>query len=191
MVDLVLLSGSLRRASMNSAVIRIAARSATVNAHVGAVSILPLREIPFYDGDVEKVGDPPAVRAAKEIVDAADGLLIATPEYNGAPSGVLKNALDWLSRPWGDSVLTGKPVATVSAAPGAGGGRKAQLCLREILTELGAEVIPYEPLALSVTGRQVSADLDALVSALVAACRQRESTSHAPWYLAEQTGTSR
>jgi chromate reductase, NAD(P)H dehydrogenase (quinone) len=179
-------SGSLRAASMNSAVIRAAAGCAVRHHSVSEVSVLSLRDIPLFDEDVEEQGDPPAVAAAKRAVRAADGLFVATPEYNGALSGVLKNAVDWLSRPWGSSPLTDKPVVTVSVAPGSRGGRRAQETLREILDELGAWVIPHELLAISgtrdlfdakgeVADAGTQARLDALVAVLVAGCAGQRS----------------
>ncbi len=186
MVRLVLLSGSLRHASTNSAVIRAAARCAEKYMAVGEVSILPLRNFPLFDEDIEELGDPPMVAVAKQAVRAADGILIATPEYNGAMSGVVKNAVDWLSRPWGRSPLTDKPVATVSAAPGSGGGRKGQETLREVLDELGASVVPHDILAISssrslfddngeVADAGTLMQINLLVCELIASCTQLES----------------
>jgi len=181
MVKLVLISGSLRRSSVNSAAIRAAERIATRHPQVAAVSILPLHDIPLFNEDVENAGDPPSVSLAKLAVSATDGILISTPEYNGAMSGVMKNAVDWLSRPWGNSPLTAKPVATLSAAPGTGGGRKAQNALRPVLRELGADVVAHDLVTVSgaeelldatgeMSDRAVLIQITALVSVLVARC---------------------
>jgi chromate reductase, NAD(P)H dehydrogenase (quinone) len=185
-MKLVLMSGSLRHGSLNSAVIRAAAKYAERHPAVGGSSVLSLRDFPLFDEDIEGPGEPPAVVAAKRAVCAASAILIATPEYNGAMSGVVKNAVDWLSRPWGGSPLTDKPVATVSAAPGPGGGRKAQEILRGVLSELGARVIPHDILAISGTsglldnnGEVAEAGallrIGLLVSTLVASCADQGS----------------
>lgn len=184
MVKLVLFSGSLRRASMNSAMIRAAARHAGKHPAVGAATILSLREFPLFDEDCEGPGEPAVIAAAKRAVHAADGLLIATPEYNGAMSGVVKNAVDWLSRPWGSSPLTGKPVVTMSAAPGPRGGRNGQETLRDSLDELGARVIPHDLLAIPGTGllddqgevadHETLRKIGLLVSILVATCTDQQ-----------------
>ena len=92
-----------------------------------------LRGLPFYDGDVEAAGDPEAVADFKDAIRSADALLIATPEYNHGIPGVLKNAIDWASRPALASPLGGKPVAIFGASTGRGGTRRAQRQLREAL----------------------------------------------------------
>src|SRR5918912_1021537 len=97
-------AGSLRRGSYNRALLRAARELAPEGVEL---ELHDLADIPFYDGDVEDRGDPDAVRRFKERIRAADALLIATPEYNGGVSGVLKNALDWASRPPSDSALAG------------------------------------------------------------------------------------
>ncbi|HTZ45341.1 MAG TPA: NADPH-dependent FMN reductase [Jatrophihabitans sp.] len=181
MVTLVLISGSLRRGSVNSALIRAAQRVAARHPEVTASSILPLHDFPPYDEDAEAVGAPLTIVRARRQVSEADGLLMATPEYNGAMSGVLKNAVDWLSRPWRSSPLTAKPVVTLSAAPGAGGGIKGQITLRPVLAELGADVVPHDLVAvpgapdlLDADGElgsdAVLAQLEMLVDTLVARC---------------------
>jgi len=149
MTKLVMISGSLRANSTNSAVIRAAARIAGAHADVTEVEVLPLRDIPFYDGDVEATVIPDTVLRAREIVASADAVLISTPAYNGAPSGVLKNALDWLSRPQGQASLGGKLAATMSASPSPFGALDSQQELRRILTRCGATVIETDPLAIS------------------------------------------
>jgi chromate reductase len=101
------------------------------------IEIADLGAIPLYDGDVEAAGDPLAVKDLKDRVQEADALLIATPEYNASIPGVLKNALDWLSRP-PQMVLRHKPVAIVGASPSAFGTARAQSDLRRILTHVDA-----------------------------------------------------
>jgi chromate reductase len=101
-----------------------------------------LMDVPMFNADVEAQGDPPEVRALKEAIRAADALLIATPEYNHCIPGVLKNAIDWASRPARASALTGKPVAIMGASPGRGGTARAQAQLRDGLTYTNGYVLP-------------------------------------------------
>jgi NAD(P)H-dependent FMN reductase len=118
MTTLIGLSGALRQGSFNSALLRAAA--AVVPDGV-MLDIRSIRGIPIYDGDVESVsGIPKQVAELKDAVAAADGLLIATPEYNNSIPGVLKNAIDWMTRPTRDikRVFGGKPVAIMGASPG-------------------------------------------------------------------------
>ena len=127
MIRLLALPGSLRKASWNHGLLR-AARDAAGDGIT--VTIHLLEGIPRFNQDLE--GNPPeAVRAFKRAVADADGVLIATPEYNYAVSGVLKNALDWASRPTREQPFSGKPVGIISAG-GRFGGLRAQLQLRQI-----------------------------------------------------------
>jgi chromate reductase len=101
-----------------------------------------LAQIPPFDADAEAGGGPEAVRRLRDRVRRASGLLIATPEYNHSIPGVLKNALDWLSRPGPDEVLIGKPVAVVGASAGRWGTRLAQSHLRQVLYATESLVLP-------------------------------------------------
>ncbi len=127
------LSGSLRQAATNRKLLREAARLFDPASFVEADLNLPL-----YDGDLEEgEGIPAAVQTLADQIAQADAVIISTPEYNKGPSGVLKNALDWVSRtsgnPWAD-----KPVAVMSAAAGRAGGERAQMILR-------AYLVPFQP----------------------------------------------
>jgi chromate reductase, NAD(P)H dehydrogenase (quinone) len=95
---------------------------------------------PFYDRSLE-IHMPPVIWQARDLVSRCDGLIIASPEYNGAPPGALANLLEWLSRPWGDCPLTDKPVATMTASEGAQGGARAHDKLREMLTIIGCRPV--------------------------------------------------
>ncbi len=131
------LCGSLRRGSFNLMLLRAAVEAAPPGTSIEAESI---REIPLYDGDVEaEQGLPPAVGRLKDRIAAADGLLIVTPEYNNSMPGVLKNAIDWLSRPPADieRVFRGRPVAVMGATPGQGGTGLAQAAWLPVLRTLG------------------------------------------------------
>jgi chromate reductase, NAD(P)H dehydrogenase (quinone) len=136
MSDLILmgLCGSLRAESFNRKLMHAAAKSFGPATFVEGDLRLPL-----FDEDLEAQGIPDEVTRLKEQVKAADAVVIACPEYNKAPPGVLKNALDWLSR--GGQPWTGKPVALVSAAAGRAGGERTQFALRLMM-------VPFRPLIL-------------------------------------------
>jgi len=109
------ISGSLRKGSYNSALLRAAQA-----IYPDSIRIARIDRIPLYNADVEAAGFPAAVEEVKQQVAAADGLLLVSPEYNNSLPGVLKNAIDWLSRPSGDirNVFRDKPVALIGASPG-------------------------------------------------------------------------
>ncbi|MCA3263830.1 MAG: NAD(P)H-dependent oxidoreductase [Telmatospirillum sp.] len=128
------IAGSLRAKSFNRALIAYAAKTAPAS-----LAIVPydLADLPMFDEDVEAKGYPEAVAKLQAAVGAADALLISTPEYNYGTSGVLKNALDWMSRPPGKATCAGKPTALIGAAAGGGGSARAQLTLRPTLAAMG------------------------------------------------------
>lgn len=130
------ISGSLRRGSYNSALLRAAAGLTPEGA---ALEIADLHGIPLYDGDLEASGMPEAVQALKARVLACDALLLATPEYNNSIPGVFKNAIDWLSRPPADTarVFGNRPVAVIGATPGGFGTTLAQSAWLPVLRTLG------------------------------------------------------
>lgn len=172
-VRLLGLSGSLRRASTNTALLRAAQAEAPEGVEI---VVHPLNDIPLYNADVEReVGFPPPVRALRQAVGDADGLLLASPEYNFSTSGVLKNAVDWVSR--APSPLDEKPAALLSAAGGSG-GRRAQRHLRDILAHNSVDVLDQAvqlPRARRHVedGRLVTPEHRAAVAALVTALRDR------------------
>ena len=129
MVKVCGIAGSLRRGSYNRGLLRAAARLAPERMNLAIFD--RLGDVPLYDGDVEAAGDPEPVTALKSAIREADALLIATPEYNYGVPGVLKNAIDWASRPPSGSVLAGKPTALLGASPGRIGTARAQLALRQ------------------------------------------------------------
>ncbi|HLX34966.1 MAG TPA: NADPH-dependent FMN reductase [Candidatus Limnocylindrales bacterium] len=133
------IAGSLRRASFNRGLIRSAVE--LVPPGVRIVSH-PLDELPMFNADIEALGDPGGVRAFKQAIASADALLIATPEYNRCVPGVLKNAIDWASRPARQSVLTNKPIAIMGATTGGGGTARAQAHLRDGLGYTNGLVLP-------------------------------------------------
>ncbi|MBX3249554.1 MAG: NAD(P)H-dependent oxidoreductase [Myxococcales bacterium] len=138
MTRIVGIAGSLRRGSFNAALLRAAAAAAPEGAEVEIASI---RGVPLYDGDLEtEHGIPEEVRALKERIVGADGLLLVTPEYNNSIPGVLKNAIDWLSRPGSDipRIFGDRPVALMGASPGRFGTVLSQAAWLPVLRGLGA-----------------------------------------------------
>ena len=146
--------GSLRSASFNMMLLRTLAAVAPAGSSVAIASI---REIPLYDGDLEaSAGIPEPVQRLKESIVTADGLLIVTPEYNNSMPGVLKNAIDWLSRPPSDvqRVFNGCPVAVTGATPGLGGTRLSQAAWLPVIRTLG--MLPwYEDLLMIASAGKI------------------------------------
>jgi chromate reductase, NAD(P)H dehydrogenase (quinone) len=132
------IAGSLREASYNRALLWTARELLPEGVELEEFD---LRTLPLYDADVEAAGDPEPVVALKEAIRGADALLIATPEYNRGIPGVLKNAIDWASRPPLASPLAGKPVAIMGASTGRGGTARAQEHLRAALEYSRARVL--------------------------------------------------
>ena len=122
------LAGSLRRGSYNRGLLRAATEVAPSALRI---VIHELDGIPLYNGDLEAAGAPPGVVQLRDAIREAEGLLIATPEYNHGVPGVLKNAIDWLSRPPHDSALNGKVAAVMGASPGMTGTARGQSQLRQ------------------------------------------------------------
>ena len=137
----VAMAGSLRAASYNRALLRAAQDLALTGL---TITIRDLAAIPLYNADVEVLGDPPPVAALKSAVKEADALLIAVAEYNYGVSGVLKNTIDWLSRP-PEFVLRGKPVALMGASASMVGTARAQLQLRQAFVYTQTPVMPPPP----------------------------------------------
>lgn len=121
-------AGSLRRGSLNRALLRAAIKLAPAGLTIYAFD---LADVPLYNGDVEAAGDPAGVTAFKNAIRAADAVLFVTPEYNHGVPGVMKNAVDWASRPARDAALNGKPVGIIGASPGQVGTARGQSQLRQ------------------------------------------------------------
>ncbi len=150
------IAGSLRKASYNRVILQsadeLARRDLAIELFDG------IGDVPLFNQDVEAEGDPAGVTALKDAIRRADGLLIATPEYNGGIPGVLKNALDWASRKGADpeSVLSGKPTAVLGATPGRLGTARAQPQLRQALAGAGAIVMSRPEVHLMGIGGHVT-----------------------------------
>ena len=141
------LSGSLRRDSHNTSLLRAAAKALPPGVELELFD--GLADLPHYDADLDVDPAPDSVERLREEIADADGVLIATPEYNGSIPGALKNALDWASRPFPDNALRGKPVAVVGASTGMFGAVWAQAELRKVLGTMGAALLEA---GLSVPG---------------------------------------
>ena len=165
------ISGSLRRGSHNANLLRAAAELLPPGVELEVFD--GLRELPPYDADRDVQPADPAVARLRQAIASADGVLIATPEFNGSVPGVLKNALDWASRPFPDSALRGKPVAVIGASTGLFGAVWAQAETRKVLGIIGADVIEHElpvgqaETAFSEDGGLVDVDQQAVLSDLV------------------------
>ncbi|MDP3793223.1 MAG: NAD(P)H-dependent oxidoreductase [Candidatus Uhrbacteria bacterium] len=169
------ISGSLRKGSYNSALLREAKRAAP--AHGAEIEIVSIADLPLYNTDIEQPL-PDTVKVFKDKVKAADAILIASPEYNYSVSGVLKNAIDWLSRPPDDVSLKGKTVAIMGASPGTLGSGRAQYHLRQILLSITGIVLPRPEVIVTLakdkfdeqgnlTDEKTREKVSALVNALV------------------------
>lgn len=144
------ISGSLRKGSFNSALLR-----AAVDLYPDRLEIGDIRDIPFYNGDLEDSGIPGAVSQLKARLAVSGGLLLVTPEYNNSFPGVLKNALDWLSRPAPEprSLFRDMPVAVMGASPGGFGTTLAQNAWLPVLHTLGARPFSGGRLMVSAAHR--------------------------------------
>lgn len=143
------IAGSLREASYNRGLIRAAMELAPTGTTVIPYDLTP---IPMFNADVEADGDPSAVAEFKRAIASADALLIATPEYNHCVPGVLKNAIDWASRPARRSVLSSKPIAIMGASTGRGATARAQAHLRDGLTYTNGLVLPLPEVLVDLAG---------------------------------------
>lgn len=152
-VRIVALSGSLRAASLNTALLRALRDVAGDDVDV---VIAPPLQLPLFDEELE-ASRPREVVDLADLVASADAVAIATPEYNHGMTGVLKNALDWLSR--GDRPLRGMPVAVMGASPGMIGTARAQEHLRGVLSALGATTLPAPGIVVGRAGDKFDDDL--------------------------------
>jgi chromate reductase, NAD(P)H dehydrogenase (quinone) len=179
------ISGSLRRGSLNDALLRAAAERLPAGAEL--VEFERLGEVPPYDFDLEAEQVPQVVAELREEMRSANAVLVATPEYNHSIPGQLKNALDWASRPAGRSAMSGKPAAVIGASTGMFGAVWAQAETRKVLGALGARVVESElPVGgadeLLLDGRleldlQLSGRLEEVLAELVAAAEEAEAST--------------
>jgi chromate reductase len=180
------ISGSLRHGSLNTRLLREIAERAPAGVEIEIYD--GLRTIPPYDADTDHALAPEPVQALRDAIADADGLLFATPEYNSSIPGVLKNAIDWASRPRNATPLQGKPAAVVGATTGRFGAVWAQAELRKVLAHTGARVVDLElPVAkadglLDEHGRLIVHDhvdtrCDEILDALIAEVERNRSAA--------------
>lgn len=150
-VKILALVGSLRTASINRQLAELAAETAPDGVTVSLFG--GLGELPFYNEDIDNDGVPASVVALRTAAADSDAALVVTPEYNGSIPGVLKNAIDWLSRPFGNGALKGKPMAVVGAALGQYGGVWAHDETRKSFGIAGPRIV--EDLKLSVPAKSL------------------------------------
>ncbi|HEX9260280.1 MAG TPA: NAD(P)H-dependent oxidoreductase [Acidimicrobiales bacterium] len=185
-IRIVGLSGSLRRASSNTGLLRMAQRDLPADVEL---VIADIHDLPFLNVDVEAEGDPPQVGALKALVHDADALLLATPEYNYSLPPALKNAVDWLSRPARQRPLAGKPVGLMGAG-GFSGSRRAQKHWHDVLGVLGMVLVDQPEVAVekvwelvdengNIADATVTANVAALVANLVKAARDARAAAEA------------
>ncbi len=180
------ISGSLRKDSYN----RLALKAAQQLAPDGAVlNLAELHGIPVFDQDIE-MAPPAAVLEFKRRILAADAILFATPEYNHSVAGVLKNAIDWASRPYGESAWTGKPAAVMGASTGSLGTTRAQYHLRQILVTLDMPTVNQPEVMIGdaaqrfdldgrLTDEPIRQHIQTLLDALVRLARiSRQANAH-------------
>lgn len=132
------ISGSIRKNAFNTIILETIAENLPQNVEL---QIFPLNDVPLYNQDEDTATPPQAVQDLRQAVADADGMIISSPEYIYGMSGVLKNALDWISRPHGKSHMIGKPVFTMTASPAATGGVRAQAQLNEAMMAIGARQV--------------------------------------------------
>jgi chromate reductase len=148
-------AGSLRKNSFNRLLVEAAAKLLPDSAQL---EVFDLDGIPLYNQDTEVLGIPEAVKRFKEKVEGADAILIATPEYNHSYPGVLKNAIDWASRPYGQNSFDNKPVAVISASPGMFGGVAAQDQLKQVLLALNMHLITQPAVIVTSAHDKIDSD---------------------------------
>ena len=137
MTKIAVLVGSLRDGSFNHTLAKNLEKMAPEGVEFAYASL----EMPLFNEDVEAADFPAEATTLKELVESADGVLIATPEYNRSFPGVLKNAIDWASRPWGQNSFDGKPAGIVGASIGATGTTQAQSQLRNVMVYLNTKLV--------------------------------------------------
>lgn len=149
-----LICGSLRKDSYN----RIIAQSLVDIDDAAEFRWIEIKDLPLFDEDLEVGGGPKAVTSFKKSIQEVEGIIIVSPEYNSGIPGVLKNALDWASRPPKTSVLYGKPVGVIGATPGGLGTVFSQMQIRQILESIQAHVLPFQRVLISQVHEKIDSD---------------------------------
>lgn len=149
---IIAISGSLRKDSYNTAILN------EVKKFIPDLDIVDISKLPFFNEELE-ANFPAEATALKQKIEGADGIIISTPEYNRSISGVLKNAIDWASRPWGKNSFENKKVLVMGASSGPIGTALAQYDLKKIMLYLGAFVVPVEVYVNTVGSKFVDGKL--------------------------------
>ena len=163
------ISGSLRAGSFSTAIVEGLRVALEPRADL---TLFRLNDVPLYNGDLDTAEPPAGVAAFRAAVAAADGIVLVSPEYNYGIPGVVKNAIDWASRPGGNGAIKGKPVLIVTSSPGTTGGVRAQAEIRSALAASLARPMTYAHVAIASVGKKVEdgklTDKDALDFTLAA-----------------------
>ena len=146
------ISGSLRSGAFSTAVLEALKVAIASKAEL---TVLTLNDVPLYNQDEDGATQPSGAAALRAAIAAADGVIFASPEYNYGPSGALKNAIAWGSRPYAQGALLGKPALVITSSPGSTGGIRAQAQVRESLSAAGARVVTYPHLAIPNVGDKI------------------------------------
>jgi chromate reductase len=154
-IRILAISGSLRRGSYSTMALRGLQEAVRQRAQV---QIHSLEEIPLYNADLDGDFEPPGVVALKTAIQECSGMVLVSPEYNYGMPGVLKNALDWASRPAYASVLKGKPVLTMTTSPGIGGGVRAHAQLRQTLAGTLSRLVATPEVLIAAVHTKVDGD---------------------------------
>lgn len=170
-------AGSLRRASFNRALLSAAQAQAPEGM---AITTFDLAAVPLYNGDVEAEGDPEGVTAFKQAIREADAVLMVTPEYNHGVPGVMKNAIDWASRPPQSAPLARKPVGVIGASPGMTGSARGQSQLRQTFEFTNSYCMPQPELLVFRAHEKFDAD-GRLVDETTAAYLRRYLEAFLEW----------
>lgn len=176
------ISGSLRKGSYNTQLLKNAESLLSDDV---TTKYLDLSNVPLYNGDLDGPSKPAAVAELLVAIEDADGLLIATPEYNYSIPGVLKNALDWASRPAFNSVLKGKPTGIISSSMSTLGGARAQIHLREVLAATLTPVFLAPDFALP-TAHKAFDESGSLTDSATREFLQNYLTGFVPWVEAQR-----
>jgi chromate reductase len=174
------ISGSLRKDSHNTSLLRAAGELLPSGAELELVGI---GDLPLYSEDIDTELPPEPVRRFRDAIAAADAVVVSTPEYNASIPGPLKNAIDWASRPFETNPFRGKPVLVIGASTGLFGAVWAQAEIRKVLDHIGANVLDSElpvgqahaAVAGGLSDEGISAELDRQLAVLIAAIRDAEA----------------
>ncbi len=147
------ISGSLRAGAFSTA---IAEGLKDALAGTADVTVFTLNDVPLYNQDLDTATPPEGAAALRAAIAAADGVILISPEYNFSIPGVVKNAIDWASRPYAKGAIKGKPTLIVTSSPGTTGGVRAQAPVREALIGAGARPVAYPHVAIASVGEKVT-----------------------------------